>query len=407
MNKITFLTTCLLTTVLGGCASAPKMAPLLQTPAMPPDQVDMIDVDLAFSLDTDIYENVVQNISRDILVGSSIVINVPSVLFEEKSEQSAGDRAGDQDFKTKDFFNLAEQQIEKELIRKGFRVLSRSKFEAKLRSLRDEARCNPNEYRCLYSKVSPEIQPILEELKNKYDRGEISSLQYSSEIKTFRDQMQISSAGKTRTEGEKELTDISEVIRAAESGPVKADFILQINLFDTEKRLKVTKDLRHEKDIRDFVRGHPEIENEFENGNSKIGCAVVGAELNAKLIYVETGEIAWIGEHQLNEFSSGVQNLSVEMGSRRYVSNRADIVEFVSQQNSPLGRQYRYGKNITVPDIEYRSSLVKPTISSGRCESTWNFSIDMRSDLARQVAKELIATINVKQRTPDNPPNYD
>jgi PBP1b-binding outer membrane lipoprotein LpoB len=391
MRRTIFITACLLAIVLGGCASAPKMAPLLSMPAIPPDQVDMIDVELSFHQNIDIYESVVQNISRNIEVGSSIVINVPSMLFEEKSKESAEN----QDFKTKDFFNLAEQQIEKELIRKGFRVLSRSKFEAKLRSLRDEARCNPYEYRCLYSKVSPEIQPILEELKNKYDREEITSLQYSNEIKTFRDQMQISSAGKTRAEGEKELTDISEVIRAAESGKVSADYILQINLFDTEKKLRITKDLRHEKEIRNFVRSHPEIKNEFDSGNSKIACAVVGAELNAKLIYVQTGEIAWIGEHQLNEFSSGVQNLSVEMGSRRYVSNRENITEFVSQQNSPLGRQYRYGKSITVPDIEYRSSLIKPTLSSGRCEKTWNFSIDMRSELARQVAKELIATINV------------
>lgn len=379
--------------LITGCTSTPKYAPLLSMPVIPKDKMEIINVNVKFDDKVDIYDNVVQNLSFDIDLGSSIVINVPSKLFEEISKENVGS----QDFKTKDFFNLAEQQIEKELIRKGFNVLSRSKFEAKLRSLRDESRCNVNEYRCLYSQVAPEIQPILEELKRKYDKEEINSIEYANKIKSFKDKLQSASAGKTRQEGERELTDISEVIRAAESGDVKADYILQINLFDTENKSTVSKDLRHISDVREFVRNNQEIKRDFEsNGSSIIRCAVIASQLNAKLIYVKTGAITWIGEHELNEFSSGVQNLSVEMGSREYISNKYEVERFVSRNNTAFARQYRFGKSIVIPDFKYSVDLVKPSISSGRCEQQWTNSVEVRSQLARQVAKELIATIKVK-----------
>ncbi|WP_417598070.1 hypothetical protein [Oceanospirillum sp.] len=378
--------------LLAGCSSTPKYAPPLSMPDIPEDKVEVIDVSVKFDDKSDIYDNVVQNLSRDIDLGSSIVINVPSKLFEERSMKNAGN----QDFKTKDFFNLAEQQIEKELIRKGFDVLSRSKFEAKLRTLRDESRCNLNEYRCLHSQVAPEIQPVLAELKRKYDNKEINSIEYADEIKLFKDKLQSASAGKTRREGDRELTDISEVIRAAESGDIKADYILQINLFDTEKKTSVNKDLRHISSVREFVRNNPGIKKYFEsNNNSIVRCAVISSQLNAKLIYVKTGAITWIGEHELNEFSSGVHDLSVEMGSREYVSNENEIKRFVSKNNTPIARQGRFGKSVDFPDFKYNVDLLKPSISSGRCEQQWTNSIEVRSQLARQVAKELIATIKV------------
>ena len=378
--------------LLAGCSSKPKYAPLISMPVIPKDKIEIIDVNVKFDDKVDIYDNVVQNLSRNISLGSSIVINVPSKLFEERSKENVES----QDFKTKDFFNLAEQQIEKELIRKGFNVLSRSKFEAKLRSLRDESRCDPNEYKCLYSQVAPEIKPILQDLKRKYDKKEINSIEYANEIKLFKDKLQSASAGRTRQEGDRELTDISEVIRAAESGDIKADYILQINLFDTENRSNVSKDLRHISNVREFVRNNQEIQNDFaSDGNSIIRCAVIESQLNAKLIYVKTGAITWIGEHKLNEFSSNVQDLSVEMGSREYVSNKYEIRQFVSKNNTPIARQKRFGKSIVFPDFKYNVDLVKPTISSGRCEQQWTNSREVKSQLARQVAKELIATIKV------------
>lgn len=373
-----------------GCVSPP--APLISMPRLPDAEVDIIEVNVLFENDSNLEENTVQIASREIERDSTIVINVPSGLFEEQSKQNAKS----QDFKTKDFFNEAEQQIEKVLIKKGFRVLSRSKFEAKLRTLRDETRCDIYTFRCLHSQVAPEIKPILEALKEKFDKGEINAHEYSEEISRFREKHIIASAGRKREEGDDELTDISEVIRAAESGNIQADYILQINTFDTETKIRVSKDLLHYREVREFIGNHPEIRAEFENGPNIISCSIAGAEFNAKLIYVRTGEISWIGEHHLDEFSAGVQNILVEIGSRRALSNKMDIETFVRQQNTDIERRKRYGKIVEYPYYEYREFLIKPTISAGRCNKNSSPSRKTKSRLARQVAKELISTIRVQ-----------
>ncbi len=384
--------------VLAGCSSAPKtppppkLAPLLSMPSIPAEQKNFIEVNLEFKSRNDLNENTVQLPSHIVKPNSSVVINVPSGLFDDQSKETAKS----QDFKTKDFFNEAEQQIERELMKNGFRVLSRSKFEAKLRTLRDESRCEDTVFNCLHSQASPEVKNILDDLKNKFDNGDMDAEKYAEQIKRFKDKLQTASAGRRRSGEEKELTDISEVIRAAESGDVQSDYVLQINLFDTSKKLNISADLRHTKKIRDFIRKNPSIKKEFvKNGNNMISCAVLGSKLNAKLVHVKTGEIAWLGEHQLNEFSSGVQKVTVELGSRKYVSNKNNIKDFVNKQNKHWARISRYGKQVGIPEIKYRYSLIKPTISAGRCEQKWNSSSETRNRLARQVAKELINTIAV------------
>jgi len=375
---------------LAACSSAPKLAPELAMPVLPAEKRDLVATQLEFRSNVNIAENVVQLPSHSVKQGSSIVINVPASLFEASSDRSANA----QDFKTKDFFNEAEQQIEKVFIGNNFRVISRSKFEAKLRDLRDEGRCDLSNYRCLHSSVSPEIQPILEDLKAKYDAGKITAATYTSQIAEFKEKMQNSSAGRTRDANKQELTDISEVIRAAQAGDIRADYILQINVFDTKKKVQATADLRKEAKVRDFIATYPALKNEFENGtNNKVTCAIVGATLNAKLIHVKTGEIVWIGSHELNEYSSGVESVTVELGQRTYVSNTRQIQEFVNTQNTGWQRQQRYNMFVQVPAPIMRTDLIPPTVSAGRCEKEWKMDDDTRSQLARKVARDLISTI--------------
>jgi hypothetical protein len=378
---------------LAACSSAPKLAPPLEMPALPAEQRDLIDVKLEFAAKQNISENVVQLPSHSVKRGSSVVINVPSSLIEANaSKGEKGDKA--QDFKTKDFFNEAEQQIEKVFIGNNFRVISRSKFEAKLRDLRDASRCDLSTYRCLHDQVAPEVRPILADLKAKFDANKITAVEYSAQIALFKEKMQTASAGRNRSEDQRELTDISEVIRAAQSGDIQADYILQINVFDTKKRVSATADLRREAKVREFIGTHPEVRAPFENGKNKVSCAIVGAELNAKLIHVKTGEIVWIGSHELNEYSSGVQSISVEMGQRTYVANAKDIRQFVDTQNQPYARQARYNRPVQVPAPVMRTDLIEPIVSSGRCEKEWKLDdVDTRSQLARKVAHDLISTI--------------
>ena len=393
MKHLLALMATLAVLTLSGCAQPPQLAPLMAMPAVPADKVDLLDVELKFNSDSDLEENTVQLKTHIVKPNSSVVINVPSGLFEDQSDATASS----QDFKTKDFFNEAEQQIERVLIKNGFRVLSRSKFEAKLRKLRDEARCDPNQFRCLVSQVSPEVRPILEDLKAQFDAGKISASEYAEQIKSFKDKLQTSSAGKRRNGKEKELTDISEVMRAAESGNVQSDYVLQINMFDTAQKITVTTDLRYQPEVRKFIRDHQGIKKQFNNGKNLIQCHVIGAKLNAKLVHVRTGEIAWIGEHQLNEFSSGVQNVSIEMGNKTYASNVADIQRFVNEQNTSRARQSRFGRDVTIPEFKFKNQLLEPTVSAGKCEPTWKVDKRTQIKLAKTVAKELMSTINVSE----------
>jgi hypothetical protein len=124
-----------------------------------------------------------------------------------------------------------------------------------------------------------------------------------------------------------------------------------------------------------------------------VACAIVGTELNAKLIHVKTGEIVWIGSHELNEFSSGVQSIGVELGQRTYVANANDIRNFVVSQNEPYMRQLRYNRSVQVPSPVMRTDLIGPMVNVGRCEKDWKFDDETRSQLARKVAHDLISTI--------------
>lgn len=374
---------------LAACSSTPKMAPELPMPNLPAEQREVVDVQLQFRTQRNLSENVVQLPSHNVKRGSSVVINVPASLIETGAAR--GDKG--QDFKTKDFFNEAEQQIEKVFIGNNFRVISRSKFEAKLRDLRDAARCDLSSYRCLIDQVAPEARPILEDLKAKFDAGKITAVEYSTQIALFKEKMQTASAGRTRAEDQRELTDISEVIRAAQSGDIQADYILQINVFDTKKRVRAVADLRRETKVRTFISGYPSLQAALDNGKYEVACAIVGAELNAKLIHVKTGEIVWIGSHELNEFSSGVQAIAVELGQRTYVANASEIRSFVATQNEPYMRQLRAERPVQVPAPVTRTDLIGPIVSAGRCEKDWKLDDDTRSQLARKVAHDLISTI--------------
>ena len=389
MRKICLVSAVLL---LSGCESQPKMAPLLSMPVQESESTDLIEVKVLLSDEKTLNENIIQQHSHKIKTNSSIVINVPEGFFEEKSV----DIANNQEFKTKDFFNEAEQQIEKELIRRGFRVLSRSKFEAKLRSLRDEAECNYSDWRCVRSKAASELQHIIDETNKKYQKGLISSDEFAEEMKKFRGRLQTAAAGKKRDDGERELTDISEVIRAAESGDVHADYILQINIFETNQPKKVSLDLRHNSDVRDFIRSKPGLINASNVKKLEISCFSNQAQLNAKLIHVKTGAIVWIGEHSLNEYSAGVTPLGFELGSKRYAANAYAVRSFVESQNTEFARINRYGKNIDVPSYNYKEELVPPALSAGKCPSRAPMSNDeTKISLARQVAKQLIYTIKM------------
>jgi hypothetical protein len=157
--------------------------------------------------------------------------------------------------------------------------------------------------------------------------------------------------------------------------------------------VRASIDLRRDPKVREFIAQYPALKTPFENGNHQVTCAIVAAELNAKLIHVKTGEIVWIGSHELHEYNAGMQQVSVEVGQRTYVANAKELRAFVEQQNNPYMRQVRYGRLVQVPEPVMRTDLIAPMVSSGRCEKDWKADDETRSQLARKVARDLISTI--------------
>jgi len=389
--KLKLYSTIMIASLLAACASSPRLAPLVKAPVEPKTKSELLVVQVGFSSGDNLEDNYVQSPNHPVPTNSSVVINVPEQLFASQSESSAYA----QEFKTKDFFNDAEQQIERELIRSGFKVLSRSKFEAKLRQLRDENRCNYNEYSCLRSQVSEEAKPVLDSLKNKFDAGDISAAEYALQVNEIKSKFMKGSAGRSRNGGNNELTDISEVIRAAESGAIQADYVLQINIFDTNEKIQLTSDLRYDSVVRDFIRRNPQLEKDFLKSNF-VSCPAINNRLNAKLLSVKTGEIVWIGEHSLNEYSAGVEFVEYELGFEEIIANRASVQKNYNFMNSNYGRQLRAYNPSEYKQEDYRvvSQYKKPTLVSGKCGTS--LGVKEKAALARQVAKELIQTIKMK-----------
>jgi len=394
--KINNLNIAIFTVILTvtGCSSAPDLAPLLSMPIAPNATKDSISSELTLSNTYDIKDNVVQSGAHKIKMGSSVVINVPDKIFVKSSKNEI-----EGEFRTSEFFNYAEQEIERELIRHGFIVLSRSKFEAKLRDLRDETSCKDKWWRCPSSKVDPEVQTILNELETSFKEGKISATEFAKQTKEFKSRMQTSSTGRSRQEGDRELTDISEVIRAAQSGSVQSDYILQINNFDTNKITNAEVNLLESSEISAYLLDNPSIKQQFLK-RQYLKCQTEGAELNAKLIHVTSGAIVWIGKHEVNELNSGVTNLKLQIGEHTFVNNINEVQTFVSAQNQHSQRINRYGRQVQVPAWKYSKELIGPDVISGRCNehgSQHRMDKNTRTKLARSVSKELIREIVVSE----------
>lgn len=137
--------------------------------------------------------------------------------------------AYDKIFRTDGYYNEAEQAIEKALLRIGFNVLDRSKFEAKLRDLRDKANERPWWYHDWTEDLleSGEYDVLKEQYKKQLESGTITPKQYVEIINEVDKQSQRGLPGKKREEDE--MNDIAEVIRASQTGADQADYLLQIS----------------------------------------------------------------------------------------------------------------------------------------------------------------------------------
>ncbi len=385
-----------------GCTSPGKM---IEVPKKPENQTSQVKIKIA-PLETKLLdENVVLSRQHMISSGASVVISVPSEYAKRQSEYRR-QRDGSE-YSTDAFFNEAEQQIERSLIQHGFRVLSREKFEAKLRDMRD-ASINTS----LKNDKNVGSRKIYEKtLNEKLLNEEISPDEYAKKLKDYDKATQTASTGSSE-KGRQELTDISEVIRAAQTGDVQSDYILQINRFDKAQLVPYTVNLEHYDEYKKLIDQFPEVQQTlFEK--RKQTCVSFEVSLNAKLIDVETGDIVWIGEHSINNASSN-KNLPIfNVTVAKSVNNEYEVQSIVDSLNTEKARLERGSsltetvlnkgepvhKKVSLPNYTFSTTIQGPEVIEGICnENTQGIDTEVnkiKKRLSKLVAKELIGTIKV------------
>jgi len=249
----------------------------------------------------------------------SVVIGVPDEVVQIKSKRAITQEVLHEElFKTDGYFHIVEQITEKALLRKGFNVIDRSKFEAKLRDLRDKS--SDPDYHSTQDRINRELMEVA---KQRYNKGEISTEEYQAELSAIE-----SRGGKKRDKDDKEMVDVSELIRAAQSEGIQADYILQINQASiSSKNQKEVVNLRNYDDFKDFILKNPEIQVTNRGGQHSlpmiVEIPVYKTEYNAKLINVKTGSIDWLGSHSIN--STGVEAYRIDLDVVKTVNNEKAI----------------------------------------------------------------------------------
>ena len=207
-----------------------------------------------------------------------------------------------------------------------------------------------------------------------------------------------------RKRDENELTDTSEVIRAASASEIRADYILQVSDFDTLEVKREAVHLLSNPRFREFLDKYPAVQRRY--GSEKLSyfpCELLQASLNAKLINVGTGNVVWIGNHLVTELDSqdNEANMTLEVAYRRYCGNCPEVGRLVRSYNTESARIARADRpQPRLPSFSYVDDVSSPRkISGSRCEVGQRERAELqrtRRQLASRVAEELIQTIKFR-----------
>ena len=345
----------LLVVLLSGCAvtspaiytsqdKAPSVVEVVNLPLLEPIPLEKTYISIKYNAKNtqpseDDYVNTRGSII-DLSKLPTVVIALPVENKQNSNNAQRLDKTGA--FKTEGYINKAEETVEKELIRAGFGVIDRSKFEAKLRTSRESS----NGSTMGDAVLQAEIQ-ILEE---KYRNNEITAVEKAEELAKL-------TKGASRFRGDKELVDMSELIRAAQSKGVKADYILQLNTIEEYNGYITQLRIKGDSDVESYIDQNEDI----SYGNSKntipygFETSVFQVVFSAKLFNVETGKVVWSGSHELN--SLDIQDIQAsfyivkkDINSKKIndeiniLNNQIDVIEKESLlSRNFLQKQYKKG----------------------------------------------------------------
>ena len=257
----------------------------------------------------------------------SILIAVPQevVISGEKHKKFQVKDKVNKVFGTEGYFNEAEQAIENALLRHGFNVLDRSKFEAKLRDLRDKANVKPWYWNDWTAKLleSGEYAVVKQEYQNQFEEGTISELQLSEVVNVIETYRKGGSSTKKRENDE--MNDIAEMIRAAQVGFDRADYLLQINEVSIYKTGENEILIKDSPEVKRFIEENDGLK--FGTTPNTLPISVktnwLRATFNAKLIEIQTGSIVWIGSHEIE--SNNADQTIVTFKVDKSIANNVEV----------------------------------------------------------------------------------
>jgi hypothetical protein len=285
-------------------------------------------------------ENSVMRRGAEIKENSSVVISVPSWLSGANGEKEVHPAEYSQNvFSTADNFHILEQFVEKGLLMSGFHVKDRSKFEAKLRDLRD---ADPDQW---WRRRSPDsdVGALKEELDKALENDEITMEEYTEQLVQAREQLSDKRYGKNRDKNE--VSDISELIRAAQDGDVQADYILQVNDLEINFAPSTRKiNIKSFKETSSFLAENPGLRVEENDDVHALPATIpqqwMVAVFNAKLINVKTGSIDWIGEYSIDSRAVVEDGIQIHIDVRKEIENEREIEKQVAAYNDRVRKSY-------------------------------------------------------------------
>lgn len=406
--------------LLGSVVGCATVAPPIEMPVPPQPVHHTMELPVEVKspkLDTSKYvqtglENAPQSASK-------VVININTDIREKifcierpgderchtgrKGGGTSGSTEGEKNNKidTTAFVSDTERQMEKELIKKGFRVINRARLEAKLREMRDSRDdCKGSWLNisadCL-NQLPREAQDLMTFYNAEHKAGRLDDVEFQKKTGELRDKHQYSSAGKKREANE--MTDVSEVIRAAKDGEVGADYIMLVNGFTFGPQKREINLLSYGA-VAEFVRKDPKIEPLVKE-KQFIRCYQGAVSLDASLIHVKSGEVVWIGEHVATEdmLASDAGGLAFSLVFEDRVVNVPEVASFVQMNNTEQARKIRgaNGIEVSIPSWQWASAL-GINVVNGKCHaySDVNENRDPLQVLTEVVARELIATIRTQ-----------
>ena len=394
--------------------AAPGELELLEVPVVP----ELEKVPLVLRIPQQKAEVDAENhiMGRDAVIkpGSSVVISVPNAL-NQKSEEKDGKTAkgneedkasGNFEFQTDGYFNVMEQCIERGLISIGLNVKDRSKFEAKLRDMRD-------------SGTADSYAIALADLQKELNAGRLTLDQFTEQSKQLQERL-LDSKGKSQ-EDRKEMKDISEVIRAAQDGSVMADYILQVNAAAVEPYRGMPLQLGLFPETQKLLRDNPGLRLGAAGEKGCIPSSIprqwAQARFNAKLIDVKTGSIDWIGEYRIDSLAVLKEGIQIGINVRKRTANAKSITGAIEDYNRALEiahrraladeRELDSAYDAAMEPVDYRPinppcilPIFPQSTEEGdsrqaarrekvdRCESSYEFSLAAYRDLVRDAPEE-------------------